>query len=436
MNLLARKLSLPVFIILLVILLAVTAISFASVNNDFNTNNASVSDKSVLTDFNKKTSLPEVDLPDIYIEQATRVEYGKTLAQKLLYNGFTQSDIHYATRAMNQEYSLNRMPAGAEFLFSFKEPEQNARPELARLSLYTKDDRYISVSRNKEGRFKADIGKRPVVRVPHVASGTINNSLYLAARNAGLPDRLIVPFIQLFSWDLDFTRDIRKNDSFRVIYEKIQNPQGEFIRYGKILAGQMTLKRKDKPVSAFLAPDGEYYSQSGRAKKRALLRTPIEFTRISSHFDPNRMHPVLGYTRAHKGTDFAAPTGTPIKASGDGRVKEVEWKSGYGRYIRIGHNSTFSTAYAHLSRYKRGLNPGDYVKQGDTIGYVGMSGTATGPHLHYEVLRNGRQVNAMKVKLPKGKPLAEKYRDEFNRRIAMTKKLWAQENKLAQQDNQ
>lgn len=424
MNILIRKLTLPAFFGLLALLVCVSLMSLLS------------SGPAPEAEPVKAEALAEpaadITLPPIHIEQIAKVKYGQTLAQVLNKADFSDGDIHYATRALNKKYRVSRMPAGAEFMFSYAEPTPGDSPVLSELALYTKDDKFIKVSRDDKGDYQAEVDAREVIRVPQVATGTIKSSLYLAGQNAGLPDRLIVPFIELFSWDLDFTRDIREGDTFRVVYEEIQDERGEFIRYGNILAGEMTLKRKDEPVSAFRAANGDYYDKTGLAKKRALLRTPIQFTRISSHFNPNRKHPVLGYTRAHKGTDFAAPTGTPVQAAGDGRVEMVKWRGGYGRYIRIRHNSTFSTAYAHLSRYKRGIRPGTYVKQGQTIGYVGMSGTATGPHLHYEVLRHGRQVNAMRVKLPEGAPLPKKYMDDFKQRVTLAKKLWLQASRVAE----
>ena len=424
-----RKFLIPLFLTLLVFLTGVILVDFypSGSTSELNEKPQPIAEPHIQVD------LP---LPPIYIEQMAKVTYGQTLAMVLQKNGFSARDIHYATRALNHEYPTNRMPADVEFMFSFKEPKLDAQPELDSLALYTKDDKFIRVSRTLGGKFEIDVDERLVMRVPQVATGRIESSLYLAARNAGLPDRLIVPFIELFSWDLDFTRDIREGDTFSVVYEEVHDERGEFIRYGNVLAGKMVLKRKESPVSAFRANNGVYYDASGRAKRRALLRTPIEFTRISSHFNPNRKHPVLGYTRAHKGTDFAAPTGTPVKAAGDGRITEITWKGGYGRYIKVQHNSTFSTAYAHLSRYKRGLKPGAYVHQGDTIGYVGMSGTATGPHLHYEVFHRGRQVNAMRVKLPEGAPLPQKYKEDFKQHVALAQKLWTNANKLAQNQSE
>lgn len=365
-------------------------------------------------------------LPPIYIEQWSHIPYKKSLSTVLIKEGFTPKDVYKAARTLNKFYNLKRLPAEAKFTVTFKEPMATKRPILSSLSIFTKNDRHIIVTRKENGTYKAQIQERPIQKILAPAQGVIHSSLYLAAQKAGLPDQLIAPFIELFSWDIDFTRDIRKGDSFKIVFEKILDEQGEFIRYGNIVAGNMSLRRLKKDVSAFRAENNKYYNAKGQAKKKALLRTPLKFSRISSHFNPRRKHPVLGYTRAHRGTDFAARTGTPIRAAGDGRIVFKGWKGGYGRYIKIKHSKDFSTAYAHLSRYKSRLKKGKSVKQGDIIGYVGMSGTATGPHLHYEVLRHGRQVNALKVRLPQGKPLPKKLHSSFKKQVALATTLWKQ----------
>ena len=372
-----------------------------------------------------------IQLPPIYIEQIAKLKSGETLANVLQKEQFNNQDIHYATRALGKVYNIRRMRPNDEFMFTFKETIAKEAPTLLMLSLFTDADKYTQVTRQPDDSYKSVVDERTVFKIPRIAQGEISASLYVAAQNAGLPDALIVPFIELFSWDLDFTRDIRQGDKFRIMYEEIVDENNEFIRYGDILAGEIDTARQGRTVTAFMAPNGKYYNEDGRSKRRALLRTPIKFTRISSGFNPRRKHPVLGYTRAHKGTDFAAPTGTPIKASGDGQIVEMGWKGGYGRYIRIRHNSTFETAYAHLSRYGRGMRTGKRVQQGDVIGYVGMSGTATGPHLHYEVLKNRRQVNAMRVKLPQGDPLPTLMRTPFKQQVELAKKEWAQAAQMA-----
>ncbi len=371
-------------------------------------------------------------LPPIYIEQVATLKKGQTLSTILQRADLNNQDIHSATRSLRKAYNIRRMRPGAEFVYSYTESKEGLTPVLQGLSLYTNTDKHITVNRTTNDNFKSKVAKRPILRVHKIAQGQIKHSLYVAAQNAGLPDQLIVPFIELFSWDLDFTRDIRSGDDFRILFEEIHDDKGDFIRYGKVLAGEIDLTRKKKTVSAFRAPNGSYYDAKGLAKKKALLRTPLKFSRISSHFNPRRKHPVLKYTRAHKGTDFAASTGTPIKASGDGRIVEAGWKGGYGRYIRIRHNSTFDTAYAHMSRYGRGMKKGRFVKQGTVIGYVGMSGTATGPHLHYEVMRHGKKVNAMRVRLPSGKSLPKKMAREFKKSVASAKAQWLEATQIAQ----
>lgn len=372
-----------------------------------------------------------IQLPPIYIEQVAALKRGQTLASILQKEHFNTQDIHNATRALGKVYNLRRMRPDDEFMFTFKEGLNQEPPTLLMLSLYTDADKYIQATRQDNNTYKAIIDERPTFKVQRTAQGEISASLYVAAQNAGLPDALIVPFIELFSWDLDFTRDIREGDKFRIMFEEVLDENNEFIRYGDIVAGEIDSARRGTTVSAFLAPNGKYYDAEGRSKKRALLRTPLKFSRISSHFNPNRKHPVLGYTRAHKGTDFAAPTGAPIRAAGDGTVVEMGWKGGYGRYIRIRHNSEFETAYAHMSRYGRGMKVGRRVQQGDVIGSVGMSGTATGPHLHYEVFRFKQQVNAMRVKLPAGEPLPADMRTAFLQQVKVAQNEWLKSAQVA-----
>jgi len=215
-----------------------------------------------------------------------------------------------------------------------------------------------------------------------------------------------------------------------VVYEKILDEKGNYLRSGQVLAAELTTK--GKTYDAYRTVENgwaEYYSSKGYNKKRTLLRTPLEFTRISSHYNLRRKHPILGYTRAHKGTDFAAPTGTPIKAAGDGVIEKASWYGGYGRYIRIRHDKKFKSAYAHLSRYARGIKAGKKVKQGQTIGYVGTSGRSSGPHLHYELLVYGKQVNAMKQKLPTGAKVKKKGLKAFNSMVSKYQKMWEETGK-------
>ena len=229
----------------------------------------------------------------------------------------------------------------------------------------------------------------------------------MSARRASLPNSVTDRLIRLFSWDVDFQRDIRRGDRFETLYEEVTLEKDESQVKGELVYAGLTLR--GNLIDAYLfSPDGglrTYYDSEGRSLRKFLLRTPIDGARLSSHFGKRR-HPVLGYTKMHKGTDFAAPRGTPIYAGGSGRIEKAERYGGYGNYIRIRHSDTWSTAYAHMHKFAKGMRPGARVRQGQVIGYVGTTGRSTGNHLHYEVLKNGKQVNPMKMKQPPATKLA------------------------------
>jgi murein DD-endopeptidase MepM/ murein hydrolase activator NlpD len=237
--------------------------------------------------------------------------------------------------------------------------------------------------------------------VPAYVQGSISDSLFLDGEKAGLSQSQIMELTRIFGWDIDFALDIREGDSFSVLYEK-RFLNGKRIPDGKILVATFTNKGKTHKAILFTRKDNtsDYFSPDGQSLRTAFLRTPIPLARISSHFNLHRKHPVLHRIRAHKGTDYAAVTGTPIHSTADGRVISVGWHGGYGRAVIIRHSHNISTLYAHMSRFKRGIHAGSRVRQGQTIGYVGQSGLATGPHLHYEYRVNGIQRDAEKVKFP------------------------------------
>ncbi len=253
--------------------------------------------------------------------------------------------------------------------------------------------------------------------------GDIESSLYKAALDQGMPDNVIVELIRVYSWAVDFQRDIRQGDKFETLYRLSKTKGGKIVPgTAEIVYAQLTLKDVAIPVYRYEDTNGDigYYEEAGNSVRKALMKTPIDGARLSSSFGM-RKHPVLGYNKMHKGVDFAAPRGTPIYAAGDGRISYLGTKGGYGKYIRIRHHSGLSTAYAHMSRYKKGLGNGARVKQGQIIGYVGTTGRSTGPHLHYEVLQGGRQVNPRKLKMQKGKKLAGKDLEIFNGVVEQTK---------------
>ena len=242
---------------------------------------------------------------------------------------------------------------------------------------------------------------------------SILNSLYSSAIKAGIPPNTIIEFARLYGFKIDFQRDSWKNDSFQVIYETYLDSKNKIVETGNILFANLNLQGKDFKLYIFKSKDRyEHFDQYGKSIKKSLMKTPINGARLSSSFGM-RKHPILGYNKLHQGTDFAAPEGTPIMASGDGKVIRARWCGGGGNCIKIKHNSTYSTVYAHLKNFARGIKEGTRVRQGQIIGYVGSTGMSTGPHLHYEVIINGKKVNSQKLKLPSGKILKGKERKLF-----------------------
>ena len=241
----------------------------------------------------------------------------------------------------------------------------------------------------------------------------ISKSLYKSAVEQRIPANIIIEFARVYGFQVDFQRDIKKKDSFQIMYETFIDETGKTIETGNILFANLKLSRKNNPLYYFDKKGSEgHYDISGKSVKKALMKTPINGARLSSPFGM-RKHPIDGFTKMHRGTDFAAPRGPPIMASGDGVVKKAGWCGGGGNCVVIRHNSTYQTVYAHMSKFAKGIRSGVRVKQGQTIGYVGSTGKSTGPHLHYEVIVNGKKINSQKLKLPSGKALKGKDRELF-----------------------
>ncbi len=241
----------------------------------------------------------------------------------------------------------------------------------------------------------------------------IIQSLYKTALDQKIPANTIIEFARIYGFQVDFQRDIRKNDKFQIMYEIFLDEKNEIIETGEILFANLNLSGQDNNLYYFDNKGSEgHYDKNGKSVKKALMKTPINGARLSSSFGM-RKHPIDGYNKMHRGTDFAAPMGTPIMASGDGVIKKAGWCGGGGNCVKIKHNSTYQTVYAHMSKFARGIKPGVRVKQGQTIGYVGSTGKSTGPHLHYEVIVNGKKVNSQKLKLPSGKILKGQERKLF-----------------------
>ncbi len=280
-----------------------------------------------------------------------------------------------------------------------------AHPERIIISLDQKDI-IITLDQAHE-KYSAKEIPVELIRQTKLVSGTINGSLYNAAKNSGADTNVIMSFINLYSYNIDFQRDIKAGDSFKIYYEYKTDKSGRKVKEAKILYASLNSRGDNKDIYLYEMSNGksDYFDTNGESIRRALLRTPINGARITSSFGL-RHHPVLGYSKMHKGLDYGAPSGTPILAAGDGVVSFTKSQArGYGRHIQIKHNATHATLYAHLSKFASGIKPGTRVSQGQVIGYVGATGMATGPHLHYEVIQNGKKVNPSKISFPKVPPL-------------------------------
>jgi len=346
---------------------------------------------------------PEYERKDISIKR------GQGMMDVLINSGAGRQDAYSAIKALSTHYDMKKLQVGQTLQAAY-----SSDGSLAELTMQKSFDHMIRVSRSETG-FEATIEDLPSLKLTRHVQGVIDDSLFLSAYQEGLPNSVIVNMIRIFSFDVDFQREIRKGDSFEILYERKMSEDGRRVEEGNILFAKLTLR--GKPISLYrYQPQkshfADYFHENGKSAKKALMRTPIEGARLSSYYG-KRKHPVLGYTRMHKGLDFSAPTGTPIMAAGDGIVERASRYGAYGNYVRIRHNGTYKTAYAHLSKYGRGIKSGKRVKQGQIIGYVGATGRVTGRHLHYEVFVNGKQVNPLRLKIPTGITLAGKDKQKF-----------------------
>ena len=376
------------------------------------------------------------------------MESGDTLAGALIDAGVDSQESHAAIGALRKVFDPRELRAGQSFKLSFApakkthvaqimytppnqagETDSNgdadnsssddATPDalgrLLSISFSPSIDHEITVSRAADGSFSAKDTERDLVARYHRAGGTIDSSLYLAAMQAGIPADVVVDMIHMFSYQVDFQRDIHPGDKFQVLYSYYYTPEGKAAKQGVIDYASMTLGGKSMVLYRYQPKDGsgtDYLDAHGRSAKSLLMKTPVDGARISSRFGM-RFHPVLGYSRMHKGVDFAVPVGTPVMAAGSGTIRYEGRARGYGNFLMIRHNSEYSTAYGHLSRFAKGVHIGSHVHQGQIVAYSGNTGLTTGPHLHYEVRVHGKQVNPLRVKIAKGVQLKGKALQAF-----------------------
>lgn len=331
--------------------------------------------------------------------RALEVQRGDTLLDLLRRAGIETGEAHDAIGSLKEVMDPGRLQVGQRLQLEIETEAGGAGQRLARLVFPIDPAKEVHLVRSPEGGFAASSIERSLQRHRVRASGEIADSLYVSAQAAELPGEILGQMVKLLSWDVDFQRDLHPGDRFEAVYEQKVNEAGESAGAGELMFVGLGLRGRMIEAYRFTTGDGRtgFFDREGRALRKWLLKTPIDGARLSSRFGPRR-HPVLGYTRMHKGIDFAAPPGTPILAAGDGTIEFVGWNRGYGRYVRLRHNGEYSTAYAHLSRFAPGMKRGRRISQGEVIGYVGSTGLSTGPHLHYEVLYRDEQVNPLAIK--------------------------------------
>jgi murein DD-endopeptidase MepM/ murein hydrolase activator NlpD len=344
--------------------------------------------------------------------QAIRVARGDNLS--VIFDRLKISPVVlYQVMTANQDNAaLKYLLPGQELRFQIKDGKL--------LGLEYDQDLLTTLKINYENdSYTSELVKAQLRKTVKEAQATIDSSLFLAGQKVGLSDNLIMQLVAIYGWDIDFVLDIRKGDTFKLIYEEHFKDDIK-VSEGPILAAEFINNKRSFKSVRFQLPDGnhDYFSDTGASMRKAFIRTPLNFSRISSKFSLSRRHPVLNSIRAHKGVDYAAPSGTPVKAAGDGTVTSIGSNGGYGRIMEIKHGGTYSTLYAHLSRFARGLKKGNRVKQGQIIAYVGRSGLATGPHLHYEFRVNGVHRNPLTVQLPKADSIPEELLEEFKDKTA------------------
>jgi len=359
---------------------------------------------------------PQNDRLDLVL----RVDRGDTMVKILTDVGIPVAEATGAVEVLRSVFNPRSLQIGQIVTVTVAPGATTSdAPQLLQVALRPQAERDVSVKRDAKGAFAADEIKYSLNTTVARHAGTIDESLFANGVAVGVPVGVLNDLIKAFSYDVDFQRDIQPNDKFEVVFERLYTTDGRLARDGRLLYGELVLRGKKMAFYRYNPPSGEedYYGLDGQSIVKALLRTPIDGAKISSRFGM-RSHPILGFSRLHAGVDFAAASGTPIYAAGNGTIEFAGVKGGYGNYVMVRHNSSFSTAYAHMSGFARAARVGNRVRQGEVIGFVGSTGMSTGPHLHYEVHKGGRPVNPTDVSMPIGPKLAGKDLEKFRAFVA------------------
>jgi murein DD-endopeptidase MepM/ murein hydrolase activator NlpD len=340
-----------------------------------------------------------------------KISIGETF-DKILKNYLIQSDeIVKIKKKLNSDYNINNLKLNLEIKFTI---DQSKNKKVISFLFPISRTKKIQLTRNLNNNlFEKKIIITNLNKKIVFKEGKIIQSLYKTAIDLNVQPNVIIEFARIYGFQIDFQRDIRKNDNFQIMYEVFEDDDGVIFETGNIIFADLKLSGKNNALYFFDKKNSEgHYDKNGKSVEKALMKTPINGARLSSSFGM-RKHPIDGFNKMHRGTDFAAPMGTPIMASGSGVITRARWCGGGGNCIKIKHNSTYETIYAHMKNFARGIKEGIRIKQGQIIGYVGSTGKSTGPHLHYEVVVNGKKVNSQKLKLPSGKILKGKERKIF-----------------------
>lgn len=439
-------------------LAAVTLIPSTTVHNDTpptleqHANSSSKDNNTLLASLgdgksSEQTNTPLSKAASLKTEEQKTVSVGKgdTLMKVLTKAGADRKESFDAISALSEVFDPRRLKVGQDIILNFDSTNSgdgnttSNEFNLVSISLNQDVDRQVAAIRAPDNSFKV---RETVIKLDKKmvrAGGTIQNSLFLSAAEAGVPTKVILELIRVFSYDVDFQREIQTGDRFEVYFERFVDNTGRALKHGNIQWASMTLSGTEISLYRFKTNDDgitDYYNEKGQSVRKTLMRTPIDGARLTSRFG-KRKHPVLGYTKMHRGADFGASSGTPIMAAGDGFIEMAGRNGAYGNYVRIRHTDTYKTAYAHMKSFAKKTRKGKRVKQGQIIGYVGTTGRSTGPHLHYEVHKNGRQINPLSVKLPAGRKLKGKVLASFKSTLSqMNKEIAALplDNRLASLD--
>ena len=359
----------------------------------------------------KKFLLDQIKSP--FINLNYEIKKGDTIQKILTKYKVQKSDIQTIINEYKKYGKPNQLLIGNKIDIIIEKKASAVKNSIIKFSVPITKSTTVSIIKNEENKIVSKKIITKLYKKKILSENVIKNNLYSSAVDVKINPDTIIEFARIFGFEIDFQRDIRKDDYFSILYEKYFDENRKFIKSGSILYAHMTVNGREISLYKFgNDKDYGYFDVNGKSVEKALMKTPINGARLSSSFGM-RKHPILGYTKKHTGTDFAAPLGTPIMASGSGTITRAKWCGGGGNCIKIKHNSTYETVYAHMKSFAKGMKPGKKVKQGQIIGYVGSTGMSTGPHLHYEVIVNGKKVNSQKLKLPSGKILKDHERKQF-----------------------